>query len=348
MILGGFIILPMILYSAGTSQFTLEITATSQCSDGIDNDSDTKIDFPTDPGCIDALDNDETDPVICGNGICTTPTETCSNCAVDCGSCPSGGSGGGGGGGGGSIISQITTTDVFFSGYAYPNSILSVLRDSVSVKTINIGSDGVFNFSINDVNPGQYTFTIFVTDPSGLRSGFVSIPVKVEKGTTVSFNDIFISPTVYTDSKEVKQGDSLIVSGYTMPYSDITTSLNGGEKQININSKSGRSGAYVINISTENLKKGEYSFLVQAMKNSRKSNESVLSVFDVSDKTIKSEPLLVVKGVDFNTDGKINLVDFSIMMYWYGRSGYPNNMDLNKDGKITLVDFSILIYHWTG
>lgn len=30
------------------------------CSDGIDNDGDTKIDYPNDPGCTDANDNDET------------------------------------------------------------------------------------------------------------------------------------------------------------------------------------------------------------------------------------------------------------------------------------------------
>lgn len=35
-----------------------------QCSDGIDNDNDNKIDYPTDPGCISATDNDERDLVI--------------------------------------------------------------------------------------------------------------------------------------------------------------------------------------------------------------------------------------------------------------------------------------------
>ncbi|MBI2096885.1 MAG: hypothetical protein HYT40_01890, partial [Candidatus Sungbacteria bacterium] len=47
-----------------TAAFTLTVTATPpspQCSDGIDNDGDTKIDFPADPGCTDATDNDETD-----------------------------------------------------------------------------------------------------------------------------------------------------------------------------------------------------------------------------------------------------------------------------------------------
>ena len=35
---------------------------TAQCSDGIDNDQDGVIDFPNDPGCDDANDNDETNP----------------------------------------------------------------------------------------------------------------------------------------------------------------------------------------------------------------------------------------------------------------------------------------------
>ncbi|MBA3460417.1 MAG: hypothetical protein H0T46_10680 [Deltaproteobacteria bacterium] len=46
------------------------------CSDGVDNDGDTKNDFPTDPGCQNAADNDETDTCpsgagcpACGNGM---------------------------------------------------------------------------------------------------------------------------------------------------------------------------------------------------------------------------------------------------------------------------------------
>jgi len=37
-------------------------TGTTACSDTIDNDSDSKVDYPVDPGCESALDNDETDP----------------------------------------------------------------------------------------------------------------------------------------------------------------------------------------------------------------------------------------------------------------------------------------------
>ncbi len=57
---------------------------TFQCNDGIDNDSDTLIDYPADPGCSSTLDDDETDPVSGGGGggdtvppslISTTPVD---------------------------------------------------------------------------------------------------------------------------------------------------------------------------------------------------------------------------------------------------------------------------------
>jgi|GEM_PF-1783789 len=38
---------------------------TTQCSDGIDNDSDQAIDYPADLGCDNSADNDETDPPAC-------------------------------------------------------------------------------------------------------------------------------------------------------------------------------------------------------------------------------------------------------------------------------------------
>lgn len=56
---------------------------TSECSDGIDNDGDGKVDLK-DGGCIDEADTDETN---CGDGVCEGP-ERCSTCTSDCGVCP--------------------------------------------------------------------------------------------------------------------------------------------------------------------------------------------------------------------------------------------------------------------
>jgi hypothetical protein len=42
------------------------------------------------------------------------------------------------------------------------------------------------------------------------------------------------------------------------------------------------------------------------------------------------------------------LIDFSIAAYWYKRPSVPENVDINSDGKVDLIDFSIMAFHWTG
>ncbi|PIV43335.1 MAG: hypothetical protein COS26_00685, partial [Candidatus Nealsonbacteria bacterium CG02_land_8_20_14_3_00_40_11] len=55
-------------------------------------------------------------------------------------------------------------------------------------------------------------------------------------------------------------------------------------------------------------------------------------------------------GADFNLDGTVNSVDFSILLYFWN-TNYPfknSCVDINKDKKVNSVDFSILLYQWGG
>jgi len=49
---------------------------------------------------------------------------------------------------------------------------------------------------------------------------------------------------------------------------------------------------------------------------------------------------------DLNKDGKVNLVDFSILLSFWGSS--DPDADINQDGTVNLADFSILLFNWTG
>lgn len=51
---------------------------------------------------------------------------------------------------------------------------------------------------------------------------------------------------------------------------------------------------------------------------------------------------------DVNDDNRVNLIDFSVVAYWYQRPNPPAQVDLNHDGQVNLVDFSIMAYYWTG
>ena len=56
----------------------------------------------------------------------------------------------------------------------------------------------------------------------------------------------------------------------------------------------------------------------------------------------------VCSGADFNHDGIVNSVDFSILLYfWKTQPPFRNScVDINKDAQVNSVDFSILLYQW--
>ncbi len=76
--------------------------------------------------------------------------------------------------------------------------------------------------------------------------------------------------------------------------------------------------------------------------------------FIVGEKNILAVPVEDLRG-DISDggggDGVVNLVDFSILAFWYGKK-LPEDMkkivDLTGDGVVDLKDFSILASNWTG
>ncbi len=56
----------------------------------------------------------------------------------------------------------------------------------------------------------------------------------------------------------------------------------------------------------------------------------------------------IFKAADYNSDGRVDIIDLSIMLYYYGQRG-PTivRYDLNADGVIGLEDISIMLYYWT-
>lgn len=52
-------------------------------------------------------------------------------------------------------------------------------------------------------------------------------------------------------------------------------------------------------------------------------------------------------GGDLNYDGRVDLIDFSILAYWYQKPNPPAHIDLSKNGIVELADFSIVSFYWT-
>lgn len=55
----------------------------------------------------------------------------------------------------------------------------------------------------------------------------------------------------------------------------------------------------------------------------------------------------ILKISDFNSDGRVDILDLSILLYYYGESGSGISFyDLKQDSLIDFLDVSILFYYW--
>ncbi len=326
LLVGGFVYFFFIqatqLQSDETSNFTITIVPAPQCFDGQDNDSDTLIDFPNDPGCSSYTDDSE------------------SNSS----------SGGGGGGGGGS---RPPDTGVTFSGRAYPLSRVTILKDGViAVETI-AGPDARFRVNLLDLNPGNYNFTVKSRDENNVESNPFSFPVFITQGSTTDVTGIFLSPTIDVDKSEVKRGDDIVIFGQTVPESNVTIEVNS-ETQVFVNATSDEDGVYLYNFNSAPLEEGSHSGRSKTnLTTGESSGFGKRVAFQVGDQNILKVPGASSCTADLNDDSRIDLIDFSIAAFWFNKplSGeiiIKETSCLNGDGKINLVDFSILAFHWTG
>lgn len=289
-----------------------------QCSDGIDNDGDGKIDYPADTDCTSLSDNNE-------------GTHQ--------------GTGGPGGPGGPSVITQVV-----FKGKAYPQATVTLLKDAQVAATTKAGPDANFEIDLSGLSSGIYNFSVWAEDIKGRHSNTLSFAISITSGATTVISGIFIPPTIDIDKEEVKRGDILNILGQTAPKAQIAVFINS-EEEIVKKTTADESGLWLYRFDSSEVDYGDHSTRSRASQGEDISTFSQVAFFKVGYVTIYKK-LKYLPG-DVNLDGRVNLIDFSIVAYWWKRpltAAAKANIDgrINGDGKIDLVDFSVMAYYWTG
>lgn len=260
-----------------------------------------------------------------------------SSCTTDTGN---GGNGGGGGGGGWAA----PTTKVVLQGLVYPGAELTILKDGqVATGSILADSQGNFKVTLTILTAGTYTFGIWAEDKQGRRSITFSFTVTVTQGMTTTIGGIFIPPTIELDKTGVKGGDILNILGQSAPQSEITIKVNSPGEIIKTTTTTD-GGDWDFPLDTSPLEKGVHYTKAKAVTDDGlESSYSKTLTFYIGKEVAPGE----AKKADINNDNKVNLVDFSILLYNWGT---PRNTasDFNDDGWVNLVDFSIMMYQWTG
>ncbi len=246
-----------------------------------------------------------------------------------------------GGVSGGGYIPIMTAPSISFSGIAYPFAPVTLLLDGQDLVTVYAGIDAKFFVGMPSLPIGSYTFSFSATDSHGRRSIVYTIPVKISDNLEVSINGVYIPPSI-----SVSQGISNFkIEGETAP---------GALVNIYIDNEPIPSGSIFSDMNGKYEKDFSYSGFLKGFHfaKSNFSSGGVVSVFS----RILNFPIGVPFGIadecdipaDLSDDCRVNLVDFSILAYWYKRDAVPESVDLNNDQKVDMSDFSIMAYYWTG
>lgn len=294
---------------------------------------------------------EQCDGVDLGGATCQTfgyysGTLSCTSaCTYDTSSCTSAPPSSGGGGGGSQIISPVI--GVSFSGWAYPESKVILLKDAQITATTIADEDANFSINVSDISKGNYTFSIYAEDDKKIRSALLNYSIQVESGRIVKKDNIFIPPTLAVDKEEVKKGNNISIFGQSTPNSEITITISKQKEDIIRKTNSDENGDYNQIFNTSQIEMGEYLARSKSLHKNRISTFSKSMRFIVGTQDILAE---LPRGfsADLDNDGRVNLIDFSIMAFWYRKPNPPAHIDLNNDGRVDLVDFSIMMFYWTG
>ncbi len=252
-----------------------------------------------------------------------------------------------------SSVAQVT-----FFGYTSPLASVILLKDGEFILSSQADQRGRFELSLTDLGARKYTFSLASQDINGDRSALVAYPVDIAGNDQARIGAVFLSPTLKMNSQYLTPGESLAVTGSTLPRATIIITLTPrtpGNKSLLVTTTADENGFYQYQIPARQLGKGNFIINAEAKDNQVGQSNSSLTQTVIIDEMITDSTIskkVYLKG-DLNADGRVNFIDVSIALFWYKRPPSPlfatvEAERLNGDGAITLSDFSIIAYYWTS
>ncbi len=258
-------------------------------------------------------------------------------------------SGGGAGGGFENTDASYRSGDgrVVISGYAFPDSDVTILIDGQLHDTVIADADGSYSITLDEIARGAYTFGVYAVGDNDVKSSTFSTSFTVTGARTSSLSNINVVPSVLVDPDPVDIGQTLTMSGYALPNAIISIENSQRESSIvkEISATSNSDGFWSTTVDTGSFSQDTYQVRVKSeQEDGAETGWSNYTYYGVGGEA--EAPLFP----DLNRDGFVNLVDFSILLFWWATDGGDSDppADINRDGNVTLTDFSILLFNWTG
>ena len=235
-------------------------------------------------------------------------------------------------------------TIVILKGMAYPEAVITVLRNGQAALVVSADKEGGFEAEILGLSAGLHHFGLWAKDSEGRRSISFSFSVTVLPQVITRVQNILVPPTIELNKDSLQKGDVLRVFGQATPNSQVFFYIEPSVLEGQVRADS--AGQWAYSLDTAGLAEAPYQVKAKTvLENGLNSTFSSLALFSL-EAVPEEEITEYCQRADLNGDGKVDLVDFSILLYWWGRDNACS--DQNNDGKVDLLDLSIMMYWWTG
>ena len=241
-----------------------------------------------------------------------------------------------------SVTVGVPTSSIELLGYTSPNAFVTILLNGLVGGTTTADINGNFHKKITGLDSSEtYSVGIFAQDTQLRQSQTLSFIVFTLPFTNHIYSNIVIPPTISLNKTVVYRGDLLGISGLARPQSQITVFVSDASTYSDV-VQANASGVWIYYFDTGAnplLHGGHVSY----------AREVVIGGFtSIFSQAVPFEYYACIPA-DINCDTKVNLTDFSIMLFYWQQTNPGNpRADINRDNKVDLIDFSIMLYYWTG
>ncbi|MDP2789978.1 MAG: dockerin type I domain-containing protein [bacterium] len=241
---------------------------------------------------------------------------------------------------------EAPPTAVVLKGIAYPSSTVTVLKNSVIAVQVPADPQAKFDVTVGSLAAGSYTFGVYGTDAAGRDGPVSNFTVTLTTGTTVTITGIFLGPTISADKTSLKPGETITLLGTTSPSSAVHVFVSSTEEK-QFDTQAAGDGGWSRQILASDLVAGTHTARSKAVETSGEISAYSDTVTFTIASTTPTGPTYIRP--DLNQDGKVDLIDFSILLYYWGQRN-PNHprVDINQDSVVNIIDFSIMLFYWTA
>jgi len=171
---------------------------------------------------------------------------------------------------------------------------------------------------------------------------------RIAANAVTSVTGANIPPTIGLENNVVARGEDLSIFGQTVPEADVFVQTNNEELALT-ESVADLFGTWSAKLDTSDLENETFHTAGAYFETVDEGGQFISSSFG------RFISFFVGAGQgdedncersDINDDSKVNLIDFSILLFNWGSSNA--NSDINLDGTVNLIDFSIMLFCWTG